>query len=180
MGWSSSLLTEERAGKSLSWPIFSRNAVGLEQQEDHRPGLRPALPQPGRALTSSRGCLSPTPDGRRGGSRSISPTHPHSCPPVNTPQVLPRTPYLSTVTFVPAPSPAWLSSRDQWRRDREGERERAVLFISSCSLPTRSSSPRDHGGGGEGNLDIKTSTPIYPDAFSDFCSSISLSPSSDS
>jgi len=35
VGWSSSLLTEECAGKSLSWPIFSRNAVGLEQQEDH-------------------------------------------------------------------------------------------------------------------------------------------------
>lgn len=91
MGWISSLLTEERAGKSLSWPIFSRNAVGLEQQEDHQLGLQLALPQPGLALIRSRGCLRPTSDGTKGRSRSISPTHPHSCPPVNISQVLPRT-----------------------------------------------------------------------------------------
>lgn len=179
VGWSSPLLTKERAGKSLAWPIFSRNAVGLEQQQDHQPGPQPALHQPELALISSWGCWRPTSDGRRGRSRIISPTPPHSRPPMNTSQVLPRTP-LSTHRYFCACSQPCLALLQRSVEKRQRGRERIYLFSSSRSLPTPFSSPRDHSGEEEENLKTKRSTPIYPDAFSDLHSSISLPPSSDS
>lgn len=99
---------------------------------------------------------------------------PSSCPPTKTSQVLLRHLYLSAITFVPTPSPAWLSSRDQWRRDRVIH---FFMFIFASNTFLIIKGPCWKWG--RKLKDIKPATPIDSDTFSSSCSDSLLS-SSDS